>query len=1172
MTRLKRLLLAPAVPDDTTLAALVFRLGHYLSNQAPDVISIPITGGLEKVDLRSMLASSGAPRGFEPESAAHVTAILPALRFLSTPEQVAAATADVLAFWDIAARDREPWRSRLGRFREGRTVFDIDWQHTPDDGAAFADLVDHWSKQSRRFNERDVALFRSRTEHLLESRHTYLIGTGPFARRALDLDLSDGVRIYCNTAILDDDLVAHAPPDIVTFADPHLHFGPTTYARDYQRLLARRAASFDFTVITAERYANLLRGRLPELAHRVVGVRLLRTGWPQNYDLMRQLAVRATSNILTTLMLPLAATFSESIALIGFDGRGPHDTTLWRYGATVQFERQLAEARLAHAAYFERDHADYANQHVAALEQVLLDIETRGGTVRPLSPSSMLPLRRRAPGAPPSGKPSGSFALTGDGSAAPIVVSITPDWTGDWGHFGPWERTVGTAAEAAGYRYRSLASIGLASRDPSARPTFTHGTLGRECVFTQQFERELRAGLNEAAGQGPEIACFYTADVWHLPVILEVACERPNTTFVVNLLRAHSALDAERRNRSRSSSIPAQLLTECIDVAAGTNVHVCLDSAAIIGDLEQVCGRSVPLWPMTMLGDPQRLWDAGRLVTPSPVRLVAPVHAQTQKGFHLIAALAERLTDRMRAGTLELIARFAPQPINVGRQAYRQAEAIRRAGGVLIEENLSDDEYATMVGAAHVAIVPYSLTAFRTRTSGVVLDAIAAGKPVIAVRGSWAGDLIERNDVGTTFDDESVDSLELAIERVIGDLTRYTSCAEAARQRLVAEHRPERLVAFLTDLAAAGRPPPDAERISRLRRIAALGSAGHFPAEIRRLDDLIDRAIQEDDLARIRDNAFDQADTLRLSNEFRQREIDRLQNVNPPPPPTLLAPTAAPSSPSEDNRPQANRTTRLPTDLGGNVYDRQAGAHLDELELIAALVQPERMPNGVMIDVGAHLGGAFQRFHRAGWQVHAFEPDQRNARRLAERYGRHARVEIDHRAVGNVTGERVAFFTSAESSGISGLSAFHHSHVPAGDVETVALRDVTSLVRADLLKVDTEGYEMRVLEGFPWERITPSVVVAEFDDAKTTRLGYVTADLVEFLRRHGYQVWISEWHPVVRYGIRHQWKQLVPSGDHVPEHRSWGNLLAFRRPIPATAISSALTGVLTFEPPSSTVA
>ena len=129
----------------------------------------------------------------------------------------------------------------------------------------------------------------------------------------------------------------------------------------------------------------------------------------------------------------------------------------------------------------------------------------------------------------------------------------------------------------------------------------------------------------------------------------------------------------------------------------------------------------------------------------------------------------------------------------------------------------------------------------------------------------------------------------------------------------------------------------------------------------------------------------------------------------------------------------------------------------------------------------------------------------------------------------NVTGEKVPFYVSAESTGISGLSAFRDSHVAIGHVETVALRDVVDIDRVDVLKIDTEGHEKFVLEGFPWDRLRPNVIIAEFENAKTRPLGYDTEELVRFLRDRGYQVWVSEWHPIVRYGIQHQWHRLVNS-------------------------------------------
>ena len=57
-------------------------------------------------------------------------------------------------------------------------------------------------------------------------------------------------------------------------------------ARVPTRALLSRRAVHDFTIVTLEHFAELLRSRLPHLSDRIVGVRLGKPSWPQNYDLM----------------------------------------------------------------------------------------------------------------------------------------------------------------------------------------------------------------------------------------------------------------------------------------------------------------------------------------------------------------------------------------------------------------------------------------------------------------------------------------------------------------------------------------------------------------------------------------------------------------------------------------------------------------------------------------------------------------------------------------------------------------------------------------------------------------------------------------------------------------------------------------------------------------------
>src|SRR3546814_10935540 len=101
---------------------------------------------------------------------------------------------------------------------------------------------------------------------------------------------------------------------------------------------------------------------------------------------------------------------------------------------------------------------------------------------------------------------------------------------------------------------------------------------------------------------------------------------------------------------------------------------------------------------------------------------------------------------------------------------------------------------------------------------------------------------------------------------------------------------------------------------------------------------------------------------------------------------------------------------------------------------------------------------------------------------------------------------------------------------PPRATRTDTLFPYTTLFRSDIdgvdfLKVDTEGHDLFVLQGFPWERFRPAVIECEFEDAKTVPLGYTFHDMARFLLAKGYRVLVSEWHPIIRSGVRPDWRR-----------------------------------------------
>jgi FkbM family methyltransferase len=227
-------------------------------------------------------------------------------------------------------------------------------------------------------------------------------------------------------------------------------------------------------------------------------------------------------------------------------------------------------------------------------------------------------------------------------------------------------------------------------------------------------------------------------------------------------------------------------------------------------------------------------------------------------------------------------------------------------------------------------------------------------------------------------------------------------------------------------------------------------------------------------------------------------------------------------------------------------FSREDNFTLDENRIISKILKQE---NGVMIDVGAHIGQSLMPFLQRDWTIYAFEPDDRNRQTLLSRVGSHSKsgnLHLFDVCLGEQEKFSVEFFESPISSGISGLHPFHPSHLKSKVVDVITLDQFIAnhqLERVNYLKVDTEGHDLFVLKGFPWGKLHPDVILCEFESRRTTGLGYSAEELAQFLIAKDYFLYASIWHPVIEYGTQHQWERLTPYPCSIPE-LSWGNFIA----------------------------
>ena len=172
--------------------------------------------------------------------------------------------------------------------------------------------------------------------------------------------------------------------------------------------------------------------------------------------------------------------------------------------------------------------------------------------------------------------------------------------------------------------------------------------------------------------------------------------------------------------------------------------------------------------------------------------------ARLNKGLDTIAELAELLSGEGR--TIQLLVQVSPK--HVTHHSPREAACVARLlaanyPGLVADANAPDRaQYAARYAGALV-LAPYERAKFADGVSGVVLDALLHGAPVVATAGTWAGDVVERFDAGIALKERTAAHLLRSIDRVLQRWDQYAANAAIASDTLAREHDPRNLARAL---------------------------------------------------------------------------------------------------------------------------------------------------------------------------------------------------------------------------------------------------------------------------------------------------------------------------------------------------------------------------------------
>ncbi|MGH6841110.1 MAG: glycosyltransferase, partial [Methylocella sp.] len=118
--------------------------------------------------------------------------------------------------------------------------------------------------------------------------------------------------------------------------------------------------------------------------------------------------------------------------------------------------------------------------------------------------------------------------------------------------------------------------------------------------------------------------------------------------------------------------------------------------------------------------------------------------------------------------------------------------ALRALSGVrMVEGVLTSAEYAAWTSQIDVMLLPYDPVTFGLRGSGIFTESVAAGRPIIASRGTFAGTSIEKNEAeGEVFAPHTSEELAAAVGRLVPRLPACRLRAAERAQDFARSHSP----------------------------------------------------------------------------------------------------------------------------------------------------------------------------------------------------------------------------------------------------------------------------------------------------------------------------------------------------------------------------------------------
>ena len=244
---------------------------------------------------------------------------------------------------------------------------------------------------------RSYSVFRDKIPRW-SGRRVSAFGNGPSLNHVVKskIDLGPTLRAVCNSTISDDGTLQYLQPELLFCGDPVQHCGPSLYAGQFRKDLARAMNDTSRILITQLGYVPYFRHVVsPDAYGRIVGIGNDRRA-NFNIDLEKEFITASTANIFTMLVLPVILTLSSEIEIYGCDGMSFRAAGKpWTHAGEEEYMGKMAVTHRVHPGFWNRNYEEEFWSYCNDMEEIISQAEKKGSIVRSITPSYVPALAKR---------------------------------------------------------------------------------------------------------------------------------------------------------------------------------------------------------------------------------------------------------------------------------------------------------------------------------------------------------------------------------------------------------------------------------------------------------------------------------------------------------------------------------------------------------------------------------------------------------------------------------------------------------------------------------------------------------------------------------------------------------------------------------------------------------